>query len=255
MIAENEIRTDNSDNVGIIALTGRHGTGKTTMINRFEETNPFPNIKVHLAKSQAKHVYNAYGARIQDALSYEKRLEIQEAILDSWAREIKECLKNVDPSKKNVILTDRSTIDIASYLLVNYTQGMSKELDNRTQDFLNKALAYAKKHIITTHIVFKYTFNIDERDFSNLFNTSYIAMHDKLLSGLRTEQPNDYSMPPKIGSEKVIRAAQSFCVDENDTDLCNFIFNKRYMELSLAVQNIFYPNLIRRMSDNNSSKS
>ena len=255
MINENEIRTDNSDNVGIVALTGRHGTGKTTMINNFAETNPFSNIKVHLAKSQAKHIYNAYDVRIQDALSYEKRLEIQEAILESWTHEIKECLKNVDPDKKNIILMDRSTIDIASYLLVNYTQGMSKELDNRTQVFLDNALAYAEKNIITCHIVYKYTFNIDKRDFSNLFNTSYSAIHDKLLSRLHTEQPVDYLARSSIRSEKVIQAAQSFRVDENDTDLCEFIFNKRYMELSTEIQNICYPNLFSSMFENNSSKS
>ena len=253
MMDSKYIHTDKDDNAGLIAFTGRHGTGKTTMIEHFAATNPFPDVKVHVARSQAKNVHNGYGVCIQDPLSYEKRLTIQEDILSSWISEIRKCLDRCDPDYKNIILTDRSPVDIAAYLLVDYTRGISKDLEDRTQIFVDTALKCAKKRIITSHIYYRYTFDIQERDFANIFNTTYLAIHNRMLRKLHEDQGMTHVLSRIIAAESF---QYSFMDDglEPDTDMCSFIFNKRYMELLSTIQRVFYPNLTWLM-DYNSSKS
>ena len=238
-----------NDNASVIAFTGRHGTGKTTMINHFVHNNPFPDINVYAVKSRAKNIYADHNVRIQDPLPYEKRLEIQKDVFSSWIDMMYSCKKNLDPRKKNIILTDRSPLDIAAYLFVDYVRGISDNLEAETKRFLNTALIYASDHNtadynnkITTHIVYDHTFDIGERGFSNLFDLSYLAIHDKFLNMLSERQHKNGKRISDIPN--IVRPDNLDLESNKDTHA--FIFNKRYIDLLNVIQNIFYPHLIKR---------
>lgn len=93
----------------VVGLAGAHSTGKSTLISYVADSNPF----VTSLQSDAANIHAKLGLTVQGDISFEDRMRLQWAILDSHVKRLKEAVAKVDDM--GGVLLDRTPMDMYAY--------------------------------------------------------------------------------------------------------------------------------------------
>lgn len=158
-----------------MSLSGPHRTGKSTLAKLFAEENGFTFVQ-----SNASQIFRDMGFSVDQNLTFDQRMTLQERIFDDHIDAIK--------AANNPWITDRSTLDFAVYLMAEWGKFAIGEDDNRL-------LAYVEKCINVASWTYPIMVMIDpgipyvEEEGKPRPSKSFQEMYHRLLLGL-FQHPN-----------------------------------------------------------------
>lgn len=123
----------------MIGLSGPNGTGKTTLANAFAKAQG-----VTCVETSASAVFKRMGLDPKADYPFEMRLAIQEMLLGVFCQQYRTAAKN-----GALFITDRTPIDLASYLLADVQRGTMYGNDNinkATVKYVEDCLAAATRY-------------------------------------------------------------------------------------------------------------
>ncbi len=128
----------NIKNTGlIIGFSGAHRTGKTSICQTIENTNPhLPFVKTNVSSS-IKEKFGVDVNEVTDTLGF---LEMQEYIIDA--------LDALWSNYQYLCVTDRTPLDVMAYTAakMNYVDYFDPQLNSRYNCIMDKCKAALKKH-------------------------------------------------------------------------------------------------------------
>jgi predicted ATPase len=128
-----------------IGLCGAHRTGKTTLARLVAESNG-----IAFVETSASAIFKAAGLDPAASLPLVERIAIQEAMLRVFTEHYRAAEKAHD-----VFITDRTPLDLASYLLADVQQNSTQAINSEASEF---AVDYVKRCIDATNRYFSYVF-------------------------------------------------------------------------------------------------
>ena len=234
------------DDVYVISLTGIHSSGKSALIKKFMDNNPFDTVKFYAIPTPMRDIYEQYGFKIGDTIPYTKRLEIHDRILFAWRENIEHCKKNEYGGKTTkVILTSTSPLDFMAYLLPFYSYDMPTEYSDETRTLVRTAFKYADRNVINT--LFVHNRVVDPQynvSVTGTFDMQYIAMHKYFMSML-TNGNSGYA-PGYVDYPDASFDASTVTLPDNQSQKAfrDYIDVKRHEDLTRAVRRAVFPEFI-----------
>ena len=160
----------------IVALTGSHGTGKSTLVDRFRTLEGFVCID-----SVTRSSTTAEERRVEETDLNQAQLKIAENIVEKMTEIIKENEANPD----KVYLLDRSVVDFLSYCQVFVSEGRLTienfgKVNAMCKKFINNIVIRAA--LITRYIVDKimcfFLYQIEEKTIKTIALTGIAMIND-----------------------------------------------------------------------------
>lgn len=159
----------------IIALSGSHRTGKTTLTKAYAERHPvFTQVSVSISSMQAEI---GYQSSIQN-YGWEIRRYIQSHLLKSFTRLIVELDKSSD------YILDRSPLDLIVYLLKSVPQHPSQADSDFILDYIKQCIEL--NNLIDTTVVLQPGIPLVSADTSAPAVASDLELYTFILLGLLT---------------------------------------------------------------------
>jgi hypothetical protein len=125
-----------------IAISGVHRSGKTTLGEKVNEMISFTFFPMNISYSPA---WRMFGVKPTDQMSFIKRIELQDALLDYMISKYK-VFNQIDNW-----VTDRSPLDLIAYLLVNVDETANDA--DRIVKFIEKCERTMNKYLDCNFIV------------------------------------------------------------------------------------------------------
>lgn len=116
-----------------LAFSGTHGSGKTTLAKLIAT-----KTGAQFLPSNAGEVHRQFGVTASENIPFNLRIEIQIAILNDWEEAVAAGLE------KGPVVTDRSPLDFAAYLLAE----VPRDLDERLSASANHFIEHCMKRCI-----------------------------------------------------------------------------------------------------------
>ena len=116
----------------MLALSGAQRTGKTALAKAFSEATLIPYMP-----SRTVDIIKSMGLDITKPMDIETRFEFQDNVLNQHLEDVS--------SVKVASITDRSTLDFASYLMLEVGNECPQKYEDRVLEYVNKCLEQASK--------------------------------------------------------------------------------------------------------------
>jgi len=110
--------------VHCIGVSGLHGSGKTTLCKDVVEECP----DFHFVETNVSAIYKKFDASPQDKMTFEKRLDIHCAIMDSFGTMLKNTAIMHEEKGIKVFVFDRTPADVYAYLLAEVNSDAAREM-------------------------------------------------------------------------------------------------------------------------------
>lgn len=164
----------------MIGLTGPNGTGKTTLANAFAKERGIPCVE-----TSASAVFKRMGLDPKADYPFEMRLAIQEMLLGVFCQQYKTAA-----AKSSLFVTDRTPIDLASYLLADVQRETVFGNDNANQAtirYVDSCLA-AATHYFSVIVLVQPGIQLAEREGKAPQCPSYMAHLNAVQLGLMCDE-------------------------------------------------------------------
>lgn len=130
----------------MIGLCGSHRVGKSTLAQAFAERTEIPFVQ-----TSASQVFALLGKDPKVDYPIEERIAIQEALLYAFERQFEAARKVTD-----IFITDRTPIDLASYLISDVQRGTFADepgLSKMVNDYTQRCLEATNQWFATVILV------------------------------------------------------------------------------------------------------
>jgi hypothetical protein len=133
----------------VIGISGSHRVGKTTLAQKFAQES-----EILFLQTSASAVFKAAGLDPAGPMTLQERIGVQEAMLMVFERLYAEGAKQ---SKLGLFITDRTPIDLATYLMAevqqNSTQGLEDEMVNFAVGYVHRCIQATNRWFSTVVIL------------------------------------------------------------------------------------------------------
>jgi len=125
-----------------IGLTGSHRTGKSSLAKMLAELIEVPYLDMAIGKNAVWNIFNSH-----DNVTFAERLVIQKRLL----ADVEQVLK--DQKKNESFVSDRTPVDLLSYLLCNIDSTTSELFDEEVEEFIAKCRILTLKYFDMIFVV------------------------------------------------------------------------------------------------------
>ncbi|MET2951275.1 AAA family ATPase [Vibrio owensii] len=152
-----------------IGLSGTHRTGKTALANELSE-----RLEIPFVRTSTSELFREEGLDPSKKLTMDNRIYMQNRILDRALEQW---------SEHTCFVTDRTPIDMAAYLLMDYCPFTATEFQkHQIIDYVTRCIN-ATNSQFSSLVLVPLAIPIEESELKGVIDPVYMSKHEQLIRG------------------------------------------------------------------------